>query len=65
MIVDGNSSDMEQLGEDDEEEEKERTPKAMHDNGSPDSSDEEDYQDESVAHASMEVEVPKTTNFCT
>ena len=43
MIVDGNSSDMEQLGEDDEEEE-EWTPKAMHDNGSSDSHDEEDYQ---------------------
>ena len=64
MIVDSNSSDMEQLGEDEEEEE-EWTSKAMHDNGSSDSSDEEDYQDESVAHTSMEVEVPKTKKNCT
>ena len=59
---------MEQLREDDddeeeeEEEEEEWTPKVMHVNGSSDSSDEEDYQDESVAHTSMEVEVPTITN---
>lgn len=40
MIKDGNASDMEQLGEDDEDD-KEWTPRAMHDNESSDSSDEE------------------------
>lgn len=57
MIIDGNSSDMEQLGEDDEE----WTPQAMHDDESSDSRDEEDYLDESVAQTSTEVEVPTTT----
>lgn len=57
MIIDGNSSDMEQLGEDDELVEE----WAMHDDESPDSSDEEDYRDESVAQTSKEVEVPTTT----
>uniref|UniRef100_A0A3Q3E1X0 PiggyBac transposable element-derived protein domain-containing protein n=1 Tax=Labrus bergylta TaxID=56723 RepID=A0A3Q3E1X0_9LABR len=47
MIMDGNSSDIEQLGEDGEEDEEEWTPQTMHDDGSSDSSDEEDYQDES------------------
>ncbi|XP_065820319.1 piggyBac transposable element-derived protein 3-like [Labrus bergylta] len=61
MIMDGNSSDIEQLGEDDEEDEEEWTPQAMHDDGSSDSSDEEDYQDESVAQTSTEVEIPTTT----
>lgn len=48
MIIDGNSSDMEQLGEYDEDDE-EWTPQAMHDDESSDSCDEEDYRDESVA----------------
>lgn len=34
MIIDGNSSDIEQLGEDEEEEEKEWTPQTMDDDGS-------------------------------
>lgn len=42
MIIDGKSSDMEQLGEDDGDDE-EWTPQAMHDDESSDSSDEEDY----------------------
>uniref|UniRef100_A0A3Q3E559 PiggyBac transposable element-derived protein domain-containing protein n=1 Tax=Labrus bergylta TaxID=56723 RepID=A0A3Q3E559_9LABR len=61
MIMDGNSSDIEQLGEDGEEDEEEWTPQTMHDDGSSDSSDEEDYQDESVAQTSTEVEIPTTT----
>lgn len=48
MILDGNWSDMEHLGEDDEE----WTPQAIHDDGHLDSSD------ESVALMGMEVEVP-------
>lgn len=57
MIMNGNSSAMEQLEEDDEG----WTPQAIHDDGSSDSSDEEDYRDESVAQTSTDVEVPTTT----
>ena len=41
------------------------TPQAMHDDGSSDSSDEEEYQEESVAQTSMEVEVRTTTQDTT
>ncbi|KAL1252294.1 hypothetical protein QQF64_020090 [Cirrhinus molitorella] len=57
FIMDGNSSDLEQLEEEDDEE---LIPQAMHDDGSSDSSDEEDYQEESVVQNSIEVEVPTT-----
>lgn len=55
--MDGYSCDMKQLGEDDQDR---WTPQAMHDDGSSDSSDQGDYQDESVAQTSTEVKVPKT-----
>lgn len=61
--MDGNSSDLEQLEEEEEKEEEndeEWIPQAMHDDGSSDSSDEEDYQFESVVQSSIEVEVPTT-----
>ncbi|KAI2665721.1 52 kDa repressor of the inhibitor of the protein kinase [Labeo rohita] len=48
IIMDGNSSDLEQLEEEEEEDDEEWVPQAMHDDGSSDSSDEEDYQEESV-----------------
>lgn len=61
--MDGNSSDLEQLEEEEEKEEEndeEWIPQAMHDDGSSDSSDEEDYQFESVVQSSIEVEIPTT-----
>lgn len=63
IIMDGNSSDLEQLEEEEEEDDdddEEWIPQAMHDDGSSDSSDEEDYQVESVVQSSIEVEVPTT-----
>lgn len=53
MIIDGDSSDIEQLGEDHDEEE-EWCPN----DGSSDSSEEEDLRDESVDQTSAEVEGP-------
>jgi len=54
--MDGSSSDLEQLEDEDDEE---WIPQAMHEDGSSDSSD-EDYQVESVVQSSLEVEVPTT-----
>lgn len=58
IIMDGNSSDLEQLEEEDDDEE--WTPQAMLDDRSSDSSGEEDYQEGSGVQSSIEVEVPAT-----
>uniref|UniRef100_A0A3B4UI05 PiggyBac transposable element-derived protein domain-containing protein n=1 Tax=Seriola dumerili TaxID=41447 RepID=A0A3B4UI05_SERDU len=68
MIMDGNSSDLEQLGEDEDEddgEEEEWTPNATLTEGSSESSDEEDFRDETVKQTSAEVEGPTTTTQST
>ncbi|KAL6456143.1 hypothetical protein MHYP_G00359940 [Metynnis hypsauchen] len=54
MILDGDSGDLEQLGEDDDDEG--WTPTAMCTEGSSDSSGEEDLQDKSVDETTGEVE---------
>ncbi|KAK5603116.1 hypothetical protein CRENBAI_000112 [Crenichthys baileyi] len=60
MIMDGNSSDIEQLGEDDEDDDEDWSPQAMHDEQNSESSDEENCRDQSIAQSNMEVEVPTT-----
>uniref|UniRef100_A0A3B4X7W6 PiggyBac transposable element-derived protein domain-containing protein n=1 Tax=Seriola lalandi dorsalis TaxID=1841481 RepID=A0A3B4X7W6_SERLL len=68
MITDGNSSDLEQLGKDEDEddgEEEEWTANATLTEGSSESSDEEDFRDETVKQTSAEVEGPTTTTQST
>lgn len=61
MIMDGNSSDMEQLGEDEDDGEEEWIPNAMLTEENSDSTDEEDLRDESVNLMSTETEGLTTT----
>ncbi len=59
--MDGNSSDMEQLGEDEDDGEEEWIPNAMLTEENSDSTDEEDLRDESVNLMSTETEGLTTT----